>query len=36
MVEQHLGSKKIFPQNDHTFEELERLENTHFLSHLQA
>ncbi|KAF0766761.1 Uncharacterized protein FWK35_00008177 [Aphis craccivora] len=34
MVELHLGSKKVFPQNDHAFEGVKRLENTRFLSHL--
>ncbi|KAF0753517.1 Uncharacterized protein FWK35_00020559 [Aphis craccivora] len=34
MVELHLGSKKVFPQNYHAFEGVKRLENTHFFSHL--
>ncbi|KAF0754079.1 hypothetical protein FWK35_00038886 [Aphis craccivora] len=36
MVEQHLGSKKVFAQKYHIFDGVKRLENTHFLSHLQA
>ncbi|KAF0767423.1 hypothetical protein FWK35_00001614 [Aphis craccivora] len=34
MVELHLSSKKLFPQNYHAFEGVKRLENNHFLSHL--
>jgi len=34
MVALHLGLKKVFPQNYHAFEDVKRLENTNFLSHL--
>jgi len=31
-----LELKKVFPQKYHAFERVKRLENTHFLFHLQA
>ncbi|KAF0748786.1 hypothetical protein FWK35_00026395 [Aphis craccivora] len=34
MVELHLSSKKVFPQNYHAFDVVKRLENTHLFSHL--
>jgi len=36
VVELHLGSKNVFPQKYHAFEGVKLLENTHFLSRLQA
>ncbi|KAF0770798.1 Uncharacterized protein FWK35_00013603 [Aphis craccivora] len=36
VAELHLSSKKVFLQKYHAFEGVKRLENTHFLSHLQA
>jgi len=36
VVELHLGSKKVFQQNDNTFEGVKHLVNTYFPFHLQA
>jgi len=35
-VELHLSSKVVFQQNHDAFFGVKRVENTHFLSHLQA
>jgi len=36
VVELNLGLKNVFLQKYHAFEGVKFLENTHFLSHLQA